>query len=232
MKILKVVFYGIFLITLGCNQSSVETEKERAYDDEDLKNIFSMIGVNSFKFPFEVKHGEYISISYEIFEYGNMIDSVGVIENLMYENEILFNHHHSRHDTTYYSRLYFYEKEDSLKIHFHLHGVSCYRKVDISNTANNIYNQVYDVEKNLDYNERQVILYYISLYGDSDNYNKLEGWIRCKPQRDINEEIVYDFISGYDLVIIFYAERISAEKAMKLLGDDFYKDLSCPLPKD
>ncbi len=60
----KVIFILVtsFLAFSHCFGQGLNNNYE--FDNEDVKNIFKMQGIEVFKFPFELKKGEYISLSW------------------------------------------------------------------------------------------------------------------------------------------------------------------------
>ncbi len=236
MKNLRIILWVFLLITFFHCKNSVQQETtlieaRTTFDDEDLKNIFSIIGIHPFKFPFEVKKGEYVSISYSVYEFGELIEKFKFIEDFMYETGLRFNNHHSWNDTINYHRLYLYEKQDSLQVNVILPSFSSRKRINISNISNIKHNKSNDIEICLDEGKAVVILYSYGLYNDSENFKKLGGWLRGEPSSNISETTINELKEKYDLLIVFYAERISAKKAIELLGEDFYKNLSCPVSK-
>ena len=84
------------------------------FDDEDLKNVLSLQGINVFKFPFCLNKGEYVSISYCIYENGIEKERCDLIEDLQIETGFKIDHHLSRRDTTIFHRFYFLNQGDSV----------------------------------------------------------------------------------------------------------------------
>jgi hypothetical protein len=189
------------------------------FDSEDLTNIFEEMGINVFKFPFDLKSGEYISMSYEIYENGKLIKQTNILEDLQIEGGIKFNHHHSRKDTTIFHRFYFYEKGDSLIMQCAVPGISISEKVDISKIGKSRFSGRVDVLKNLP--QKREIMYFYGNYKKSEKEKESKGWLNC-PSGKSNEELV----DSYDFVILFFAERINAQRAKHILDEDYYKNKS------
>jgi hypothetical protein len=128
----KVIFIWInlFLIFSTCFGQGLNNDYQ--FDNEDLKNIFKLQGIDVFKFPFELKKGEYISLSYCIYENGIEKERCNLIEDFQIEIGFTIDHHLSRRDTTVFHRIYFMVQEDTLNIQVVVPGISMNRKVDIS----------------------------------------------------------------------------------------------------
>jgi len=222
MKQLKIIFVLMFSSLLSFGQ---ELNNDYKIDSEDLVNIFKEQGINFFKFPFELAKGEYISISYNIYEYGKLIEQRNVIEDFQKENDLQFNHHHCSKDSTLFHRFYFFEERDSLKMKQVLPGFATFQKIDISKIG--ISNLA--ARTNIDVSSpiKREILFYYALYDNSAKMKENEGWLPC-PTGKSNDKL----INSYDLLVIFFAERISAERAKSLLGEDFYNNITCPIPSN
>lgn len=217
MKQLKIIFLLMFSSLLTFGQ---EFNNDYKIDSEDLVNILKEQGVNVFKFPFELVEGEYISISYNIYEYGKLIEQRNVIEDFQKEIDLQFNHHHCTKDTTIFHRFYFFEESDSLKMKQVLPGFTAFQKIDISKVGMSNFATRTNVDASLPI--KREILFYYAFYDNSAKMKENKGWLPC-PTGLSNEKL----INSYDLLILFFAERISAEKATKLfLGEDFDKSNS------
>lgn len=219
MKQLNVIFLFMFTSLLSLGQGFTNDYK---FDSEDLVNIFKEQGINAFKFPFELSKGEYISISYEMYESGTLIGRRNVIEDLQTEKEIQFNHHHCRKDTTVFHRFYFFTEKDSLKMKEVLPGVSTFQKIDISKVGVSNFKARNNIDPSLP--AKREIMFYYALCQNSDKMKASGGWLTC-PTGKSNRKL----IENYDFVILFFAERINADRAKNILGEDFYKNMSCPI---
>ncbi|MGQ1786161.1 MULTISPECIES: hypothetical protein [unclassified Saccharicrinis] len=213
-----VLIFGLSLLTAGLTFSQ-GTNNDYEFDTEDLSNIFDEMGINVFKFPFELKKGEYISVSYEMYENGKRIKQRNIVEDIQVENGLKFNHHHSPKDTTVYHRLYFYNKGDSLLMQFVVPGISITGKVDIARIGQSSFSARVDILKNLPH--KREIMYYYANYKNSEKEKESKGWLNC-PAGKSNEEL----IDRYDLVILFFAERINAQRAKHILEEEYYKNKS------
>ncbi|UKM65503.1 hypothetical protein GSB9_02073 [Flavobacteriaceae bacterium GSB9] len=220
MNQLKIIFLLMLSSLLTFGQ---EFSNDHNIDSEDLINIFKEQGINFFKFPFELEKGEYISISYKIYEYGKLIEQRNVIEDFQKENDLQFNHHHSRKDSTTFHRLYFIKERDSLKMKQVLPGFTTFQKIDISKVAISDFAARTNVDVSLT-NKREILFYY-ALYNNSAKLKENGGWLSC-PTGKSNDKL----INSYDMLILFFAERISAERAKSILGEGFYNNISCPIP--
>lgn len=220
MKQLKIIFLLVFSSLLTFGQ---EFNNDYKIDSEDLVNIFEEQGINFFKFPFELAKGEYISISYNIYEYGKLIEQRNVIEDFQKENDLQFNHHHCRKDSTIFHRFYFFKERDSLKMKQVLPGFTTFQKIDISKVGISDFAARTNVDVSLPI-KREIIFYY-ALYDNSVKMKENEGWLPC-PTGKSNDKLR----NSYDLLILFFAERISTERAKSFLGEDFYNNISCPIP--
>ena len=209
----------ILIITSICGMS-----QEFDIDDEDLRNLLEIQGIHAFKYQFKLQKGEYISIEYDIYKYGEKINNRKVIEGFMKEVGIRFNHHHAKKDTTVYHRFYFYENSDSLEMHEYLPGFKGVQNIDISGVKEGDFKNIKHIASRL--SQKRMILYYYSIYPNSKNYKESEGWLTCPTGKSL-EELKND----YDFLIVFYADRISAKEAEELLGKGFYKNMSCPKPE-
>jgi hypothetical protein len=209
-------FSGIFVLGQGQNSPY-------DFDLEDLKEVFREQGIYIFKFPFERSKDEYISISYEIYEDRELIARRHIIEDFQREHEITFNHHHSNQESIDFLRLYFFKEKDSLKMRQVLPGFKSFQKIDISKVAVSDFAAKENIDTSL--NSKETIMFYYALYSNSERLEKSNGWLKCATGKSNK-----DLIDNYDLVVLFFAERIDAERAKKLLGEDFYKNISCPIP--
>ncbi len=219
-QLILIVSLSLFMTNLSFSQ---KTNNNFEFDTEDFTNLFKEKGINVFKFPFNRTIGEYISISYEIYEYGKLIEKRNIIEDFQTENEIQFNHHHCRKDSLEFHRFYFFEEKDSLKMKQVLPGFSTFQKIDISKVGVADFNTRSHINSNLP--EKKEIMFYYALYNDSDKMKKTDGWLPCPTGKSNNK-----LIESYDFIILFFAERINKDRARGVLGEDFYKNLTCPIP--
>ncbi|MCM4174269.1 hypothetical protein DHD32_22645 [Arenibacter sp. TNZ] len=173
-------------------------------DSEDLKSVFEGQGIHIFKYPFDLKKGEYISISYEIFENGKLTSKKNIIEDIQIENRITFDHHIARKDTTVFHRFYFFEKNDTLTMKQTLPGIKPVEKVDLSKIVTGSFNSRTNIPTELP--KKEEILFY---YG-----NKSDGWLNCS-----SGILKTDLIKRYDFVILFYAEKIKSERIKTILEE-------------
>jgi hypothetical protein len=173
-------------------------------DNEDLVNVLKGQGINIFKYPFDVKKGEYISISYEIFEGGKQVLRKHILEDMQLDHGFNFNHHLARKDTTVFHRFYFFEKNDTLTVKPTLPGVQTTEKIDLSRIVTGSFNSRTKIPKDL--TKKEEILFY---YG-----NISEGLLSCST--GISKD---DLIKRYDFVILFYAEKITKERTKTILQE-------------
>lgn len=216
MKKAVFIFFAILSSTLLYSQGA---NNDYSYDMEDVKNIFQMQGINTFKFPFQLKKGEYISISYEVYEFEKKIKSIDIIEDFQIKNDFIIDHHIAKKDTTIYHRFYFMTENDSLIIKSVLPGITSTGKIDISKVAISDMNSWTGTKRDL--SEKQAILFYYANYKGSKNYKEQDGWLSCTT--DISKDML---IHDYDLVILFYAEKIDAVRAKNILQEEKYKHKS------
>ena len=173
-------------------------------DSEDLKNVFETQGIHVFKYPFEIKKGEYISISYEVFKNGSLEEKKHLIEEFQIDNNIKINHHIARNDTVIFHRFYFFEKDGFLTMKQVLPGIAPIEKIDIKEIENSSFNSRIDIPKDL--SKKESLMFY---YG-----NKSKGWLNCS-----SGIAKVELINRYDLVIIFYAEKIDKERTKTILEE-------------
>jgi hypothetical protein len=173
-------------------------------DSEDIKNVFEGQGIHIFKYPFALKKGEYISISYEIFENGKLTAQKHLIEDFQIDNNIEFDHHIARKDTTVFHRFYFFKKKDTLTMTLTLPNIKPVENIDVSKIVSGSFNSRSDIPKDL--TKKEEILFY---YG-----NTSEGWLDCTT--GISKT---DLIKRYDFVILFYAEKITKERIKTILEE-------------
>ncbi|MDN3667372.1 hypothetical protein ACFFU1_10775 [Algibacter miyuki] len=173
-------------------------------DSEDLKSIFEGQGIYIFKYPFALKKGEYISISYDIFENGKLKAKKHVIEDFQIDNGIRINHHIARKDTTVFHRFYFFENKDMLTMRQTLPGIKPVQNIDLSKILAGSFNSRTNIPTDL--SKKEEILFY---YG-----NKSKGWLNCST--GISKS---DLIRSYDFVILFYAEKINKIRTKNILKE-------------
>lgn len=173
-------------------------------DSEDIKNVFEGQGIHIFKYPFTVKKGEYISISYEIFENGKLTAKKHLIEDFQIDNKIEIDNHIARKDTTVFHRFYFFEKNDTLTMRQTLPGIKPVKNIDISKIVTGSFNSRTGIPKDLI--KKEEILFY---YG-----NKSKDYLDCTTGISKN-----DLIKSYDFVILFYAEKIKKERIKTILDE-------------
>ncbi len=173
-------------------------------DSEDLKSVFEGQGIHIFKYPFDLNKGEYISISYEIFENGKLTAKKHLIEDFQIDNKIKIDHHIARKDTTVFHRFYFFEKNDTLTMKQTLPGIKPVEKIDLSKIVTGSFNSRTNIPTDL--SKKEEILFY---YG-----NKSKGWLNCST--GISKT---DLIKRYDFVILFYAEKIKKERTKTILEE-------------
>ena len=198
----KLILPFLVFLNLCCFGQGLNNNYE--IDSEDLKNVFKGQGIHIFKYPFDLKKGEYISISYEIFEDGKLITSKHLVEDFQIDNKITINHHIARKDTTAFHRFYFFEKNDTLKIEPTLPGIQTTEKIDLSKIVTGGFNSRTEIPTDL--SKKGEILFY---YG-----NKSKGWLSCST--GITKA---DLIKQYDFVILFYAEKINKERTKTILEE-------------
>ncbi len=186
------------------------------YDTEDLKNILEMQGYKTFKFPFKIKEGEYISISYDVYQFGKKIKEGHFIEDFQTKNDLIINHHIAQKDTTVYLRFYFTEKDDSLIVKNVLPGITGMEKFNISGIALSEISGYGETDESM--SGRQQLMFYYGLYQDSEIFKKENETLYCPT--GLSKE---SLIQNYDLIIMYYAERISAERAKNILNENKYK---------
>ena len=87
------------------------------FDKEDFQNIFEEQGIHTFKYPIDVKNGDYVNFEIETYFKGKLVDAQSMKEAL---DEVFGgdtrSYISSRKDTTILYRLYFFEIEDSIKV--------------------------------------------------------------------------------------------------------------------
>jgi hypothetical protein len=205
MKKITFILANLFLILSSCFGQSMNNNYP--VDNEDLINIFNMQGINMFKFPFELKVGEYISLSYCIYDDGIEKECYNAIEDMQFNFNMTIDHHLARRDTTVSHRIYFMNREDSLWIQIVAPGFSTGGMVDISKLRISSCTASLNIKENLP--EKQDILsFYASKYEDS-----LDCPTGLSPEK---------MIKKYDFVLIFFAERITKERAKNILKEDYY----------
>jgi hypothetical protein len=214
------ILANLFLIFTPCFGQGLNNNYP--IDNEDLTNIFKIQGINVFKFPFELKKGEYISLSYCVYENGiekerrNWIEDFQI--NLFEGLDFQIDHHLARRDTTVFHRIYFMNQEDSLNIRIVVPGLSMENKIDISKIAVGDYTASINIKENLP--EKQDILSFYALYRDSEKYKKSDGILNCATGLSPEK-----LITNYDFVLIFFAERITKERAKSILEEDYYRQI-------
>lgn len=181
-------------------------------DSENIKSIFKEQGIDIFKYPFELKKGEYISISYEIYESKKIVANKNLIEDFQIENEMIIDHHYARKDTIVFHRFYFLKKNDSLSMRQKLPGVEMVQKIDLSKVKIGGFNSRTEVNLNLP--GKQEILFYYGLLKESDGIKKTNGWLPCST--GISKD---KLTTDYDFVILFYAEKITKERTKTILEE-------------
>ncbi|MDR0371362.1 MAG: hypothetical protein LBH80_05875 [Prevotellaceae bacterium] len=213
----KVIFIvaSLFFIISPCIGQGLNNNYQ--FDNEDLKNIFELQGIHIFKFPFELKQGEYISLSYCIYENGIETDRCDLIEDFQLETDIQINHHLSRRDTTIFHRIYFMSQGDSiLNIRVVEPGICADKKMNIPKALEGGFTASLNIEDKLPY--KKDILSFYAVYQDSEKYKKAGGFLNCatgsSPER---------LIADYDFVLIFFAEKITKERAKSILEEDYYR---------
>lgn len=199
--LLPILFLSISIITFGQGLNN-----NYKVDSKDLVNIFDQQGIHVFKFPFRVKKGEYIELSYEVYEQGEKIMSREIIKDFQKENGVKFNHHLSRrYKTRSFHRLYFIEEGDSLIIREDFPGVTLRQKINVSKVEHLGFNSA-KIRKNV--SKKREIMWIHGLYENSDIHKSTKGMLRCSTGFTKDK-----IIESYDFVILFFAERISAENA-------------------
>lgn len=191
------LFFSLILFSQGLNN-------DYEIDSEDLKKIFEAQVIHIFKYPFELKKGEYISISYDIYKKGKLSTTKHSIEDFQIKNEIKIDNHIARKDTIVYHRFYFIEQESILKLNQNLPGIEISDKIDLSSIKQGTFNSRSNVPTKL--TKKEEILFY---YGNNSN-----DWLNCTT--GISKE---NLIKDYDLVVLFYAEKISKKRTRTILNE-------------
>jgi len=213
----KIVFILINLFFILHQNFGQGLNNNYQFDDEDLKNVLYLQGINVFKFPFYLNKGEYISLSYCIYENGIEKERCDFIEDFQIEREFRIDHHLSRQDTTVFHRFYFLNQGDSvLNIRIVAPGITTKKKIDISKIELSDFTASLDINENLP--EKKDILSFYALFSESEKYEKSYGFLECATGLSPNELIV-----KYDFVLIFFAEKITKERAKNILEEDYYK---------
>lgn len=198
-KLLLLLFLCLNIFCFGQGENNTYD-----IDSEDMKNVFEEQGIHIFKYPFTLKKGEYISISYEIFEKGKLTTAKHLIEDFQIDNKIEIDHHIARKDTTVFHRFYFFEKNDTLTMKQNLPGIKPVENIDVSKIVTGSFNSRTDIPKDL--TKKEEILFY---YG-----NTSKGSLNCSS--GISKT---DLIKRYDFVILFYAEKIKKERTKTILKE-------------
>lgn len=188
------------------------TNNEYNIDLLDVKTVFEEQGIYIFKYPFELKKGEYISISYEIYENGKLAKTNNLIEDFQIENDIRINHHIVSNDTTIFYRFYFFVKNDTLKMVEHLPGIKPTQKIDISKIALSSFNSNTGIQKNL--TKKCELFYYYGFLRNGEKMQNTDGWLPCSTGLSKDKLVV-----EYDYVIMFYAEKITKERTKTILDE-------------
>jgi hypothetical protein len=178
------------------------TNNNYPIDNEDLVNILKMQGINVFKFPFTLNKGDYISISFEVYEFGELINQRKMIEDFQKEKGFWFDHHISRSDTTVYHRFYFQEKNDTLFMKLVVPGLSMPQEFNISKIYQGSYNALSNVPKNID--GKTELMHYYGIYKGSELNKKNGSMLHCTT--GLSKD---NLIKRNDFVIIFYADKIT-----------------------
>jgi hypothetical protein len=183
-------------------------------DSEDLKNILEGQGINIFKYPFKLKKGEYVSISYEIFELGKLKSKKHIIEDFQIENGIEISQHLSKKDTLVFHRFYFYEnvKKDTLIMREFLPGIKTFQEIDLSNIGIGSFNSRTKV--NSDLPKKTELMFYYGQFKEGKKIKDTNGWLTCSTGIPKNK-----LIEKYDFVILFYAEKIKKERTKTILKE-------------
>ena len=213
-KILFILINLLFILNQNFGQG---LNNNYQFDDEDLKNILNMQGINIFKFPFDLNKGEYISLSYCVYENGLEQERCNLIEDFQIDADIIIDHHLSRQDTIAFHKFYFMNQGDSvLNIRIVAPGISTNKKINISKIEFGDFTASLDIKENLP--EKRDILSFYALYPNSEKYRKSEGFLECATGLSPEK-----LIANYDFVLIFFAERITKERAKNILKEDYYK---------
>ena len=203
MNLKKIIFSTIALLTFASIFGQGENNKYDI-DSEDIKNVFEGQGIHIFKYPFDLKKGEYISISYEIYEDGKLTEQKNIIEDFQIDNGITMDHHISRKDTIVFHRFYFYEKNDTLTMRQNFPGIKTVQNIDLSKVKLGGFNSRTNVPKEI--SKKEELLFY---YG-----NKSGGWLNCS-----TGILKSDLIKKYAFVVLFYAEKIKKEQTKTILEE-------------
>src|SRR5690606_27683298 len=188
---MKRILFLVFLLTLSIYCFGQGENNKYDIDSEDIKNVFEGQGIHIFKYPFDLKKGEYISISYQIFEDGKLTEHKNIIEDFQIDNGITMDHHIARKDTIVFHRFYFYKKNDTLSMRQSLPGIKTVQNIDLSKVKLGGFNSRTNASKEL--SKKEELLFY---YG-----NKSGGWLNCS-----TGILKSELIKNYDFVVLFYAE--------------------------
>ena len=201
---MKKTLFTILLILFNISLFAQGENNDYEIDSEDLKSVFEGQGIHIFKYPFDLKKGEYISISYEIFENEKLTTKKHLIEDIQIDNEIKIDHHIARKDTTVFHRFYFFEKNDTLTMRQNLPGIKLFQNIDLSKIVLGSFNSRTDIPSDL-YKKEEILFYY---------GNKSKEWLNCS-----SGIAKTDLIKRYDFVILFYAEKIKKERTKTILKE-------------
>ena len=213
----KILFMLLSLLFISNQSFGQGLNNNYQFDDEDLKNVLNMQGINVFKFPFDLNKGEYISLSYCVYENGLEKERCNLIEDFQIDAGIKINHHLSSRDTTAFHRFYFINQGDStLNIRIVSPGISTNKKINISKIKLGDFTASLEIKDDLP--KRKDILSFYALYPESEKHRESGGFLECATGLSVEE-----LIASYDFVLIFFAERITRERANNILDEVYYK---------
>ena len=205
-----VVFIVIYFSQIYCLGQGLNNDYK--IDSEDIKAVFEEQGIHIFKYPFKLKKGEYVSIGCEVYEKGKLIRTNHFIEDFQIDNDIRINHHIAKKDSMVFYRFYFFENSDSLKMRGVFNGISPVLKFDLSNVAMGGFNARTDIPKDLI--KKHELFFYYGLLKGGEKIKQSDGWLDCSSGLSKDK-----LIDEYDFVIMFYAEKITKERAITILDE-------------
>lgn len=188
------------VVSISANISAQGLNNNHKIDSKDLVNLFEAQGIQVFKFPFVTKRGEYISVSYEVYEMGKKINERRLIEDALSDRGITINHHISRRYSKKWHRFYMLERNDSLTIRVVLPGIGVTEKEDISKIETLAFNSNRTPKR---INKKRLVMWAYGNIRGSERSKSMNGIVTCSTGLEGSQ-----IIENYDFIILFYAERI------------------------
>jgi hypothetical protein len=175
---------------------------DHPFDGDDLAQVLDMQGISAFKFPFELKRGEYVALSYEVWKNGALQETVSPFDEMVALYGGMPDHTTARTDTTLVQRLYALQAADSITLRLLQQGsdgrITSDKKIPRADVGQ--FTAALEIDPRLA--KKTAILYYFGVFAGSEHFVRNGGFARCG-----TGDALPELLQSNDLVVAISAER-------------------------